>query len=142
MGGPPPAAASDSETAVMQLWVRARTLEAGRLAEREATSPCLDAPRSDGEALRQFLRGRGSYDIGSVTAGVANNLAPFNDLQVALTTDLRDAPAVMDLQCPEEAPTLTNLSLMLRDEEERSLISETLTKPYVDRVMKGSRALR
>lgn len=54
-------------------------------------------------------------------------------------TDVRDAPAVMDLLFPEDAPTLKELSLMLRDEEERSLTSETLTKPYVDPVVKGSR---
>ena len=84
LGGPPPAAACNSDTAVMQSWVRARALEAGRLAEREAKSPCLDRPRSDEEALRQLLRGRGSYDIGSVTAGIADNLAPCNELQVAL----------------------------------------------------------
>ena len=45
---------------------------------------------------------------------------------------MRDAPAVMDLLFSEDAPTLKELSLMLRDEEERSLPSETLTKPYVD----------
>ena len=85
--------------------------------------PAWTLPAATRKRYSKLFCGRGSYDIGSAAAGVANNLAPFKELQAALPTDVRDAPAVMDVLCHEDAPILKDSLLMLRGEDERSLMS-------------------
>ena len=114
----PHAAAMGPETTEMQAWVRARALEAGRVATSVFSGgEAAGAPRSDEEALQKLLRGHGRYDTAGSAAGVANNLAPFNLQLVSLPSDVKDAPLITELLDPIDAPILKDPSLMLLDEE-------------------------
>ena len=60
---------------------------------------------------------------------------------MSLPSDVRHAPEVATLVAPDEAPFLTDGSLMLRPEEERSEMSQSLIVPYVDPKLRSSRRL-
>ena len=132
--------ASTPESTDVHARVRARVWEAAEGAALEERQPSLlDASReTDEEALVRLLRGRGRYDV---AAGVANNLAAFDPLLVPPPSNVRHAPEVATLVAPDEAPFLTDGSLMLRPEEERSEIRQSLTVPYVDPKLRSSRRL-
>ena len=124
----------------MHEWIRARAMDTAVVAQADEDSMGPDALRTatDEATLLELLRGRGGYDVAS---GVANHLATFDPLLVALPSDVRDAPDVASLVPQDVAQYLEAESRMLRQDEETEFGLRPVT-PYVDPKLRSSRRMQ
>ena len=116
------------------MWAADEALREEHLLRRAHAPQCIDE-----EALKLLLRGRGGYDTAT---RVANNLAAFDQRQVALPDSVHSSPYVSVMLPPEDAPFLKDQSLMLRPSKELDEIRHARTVPYIDPKLRSSQRLQ